>query len=182
LDTTLIRARLHQPTSYSSQILDISIFASIEMFSSTVFSTTTLAVLTACQLACSTPINPAPRQNLSAGSVTATLIGAAGAQYTMAIAMDENVHLTNNDLGISHINTSGGPCDFFGVNGAVVSFPAAGAQDIGPPQTIVAAACGPRPAAQSREAVYFVYLEDKEGKRRMGFLDHLKIAMALLDK
>jgi hypothetical protein len=71
-ETTLIRARLHQPTLYSSQILDISIFASIEMVRSTVFSTITRAG----QLACSTPINPAPGQNRSVGSVTATLIGA----------------------------------------------------------------------------------------------------------
>jgi len=91
-------------------------------------------------------MNSARRQSSSAGSVTATLIGAAGDQYAVAIAMDENVHLTNNALSISHINTSGGPCDFFGVDGAVVSIPTAAGQDVGPPQTIVAAACGPRPA------------------------------------
>jgi hypothetical protein len=78
--------------------------------------------------------------------VTAALIDAAGAQYTVAIAMDESVHLTNNVLGISHIDTTGGPCDFFGVDGVIVSIPATGGQDVGPPQMIVAAACGPRPA------------------------------------
>lgn len=62
--------------------------------------------------------------------------------------MDESVHLTNNALCISHIDTTGGPCDFFGVDGVIVSNPAAGGQDVGPPQTIVAAACGPRPAEQ----------------------------------
>jgi hypothetical protein len=118
------------------------------MFSSTILPTIALALLTSCQLATSTPINPARRQNPSVGSITATLIGAAGAQYTVAIAMDENVHLTNNALSISHIDTAGGPCDFFGVDGAVVSIPAAGGQDVGPPQTIVAAACGPRPAEE----------------------------------
>jgi len=116
------------------------------MFSSAILPTVALALLTSCQLACAKPINPAHRQDQSAGSVTATLIGAAGAQYTVAIAMDESVHLTNNALSISHIETTGGPCDFFGVDGAVVSIPAAGGQDVGPPQTIVAAACGPRPA------------------------------------
>jgi hypothetical protein len=116
------------------------------MFGSTIFPTIGLALLISCQLAFSTPINPARRQNPSAGSVSATLIGAAGAQYTVAIAMDENVHLTNNAISISHINTIGGPCDFFGIDGVVVSIPAAGGQDVGPPQTIVAAACGPRPA------------------------------------
>jgi len=80
--------------------------------------------------------------------VTATLIDATGAQYTVAIAMDESVHLTKNASSISHIDTTDGPCDFFGVDGAVVSIPAAGGQDVGLPQTIVAAACGPRPAEQ----------------------------------
>ena len=119
---------------------------SINMFNSSILLTVALALLISCQLACATPINPARRQDPSASSVTATLIGAAGAQYTMAIAMDESVHPTNNALSISHIDTAGGPCDFFGVDGAVVSIPAAGGQDVGPPQTIVAAACGPRPA------------------------------------
>jgi hypothetical protein len=68
--------------------------------------------------------------------MTATLIGAAGAQYTVAIAMGESVHLTNNALSISHIDTTGGPCDFFEVDGAVVSIPAAGGQDVGSPQTV----------------------------------------------
>jgi hypothetical protein len=108
--------------------------------------TVVLALLTSCQLACATPINPARRQDPSAGRVTATLSGAAGAQYTVAIAMDKSVHPTNNALSISHIDTAGGPCDFFAVDGAVVSIPAAGAQDVGPPQAIVAAACGPRTA------------------------------------
>jgi hypothetical protein len=116
------------------------------MFSSTIPPTIALALLISCQLGCATPINPTRRQDPSAGSVTATLIGAAGAQYTMAIAMDESVHLTNNALSISHIDTTGGPCDFFGVDGVVVSIPVAGGQDVGPPQTIVAAACGPQPA------------------------------------
>lgn len=116
------------------------------MLGSTILPTIALALLTPCQLASSTPINPARRQSPSADSVTATLIGAAGAQYTMTIPMDENVHLTNNALSISHIDTAGGPCDFFGIDGAVVSIPAAAGQDVGPPQTIAAAACGPRPA------------------------------------
>jgi hypothetical protein len=119
---------------------------SINMFSSDILPTVALTLLISCQLACATPINPTRRQDPSAGSVTATLIGVAGAQYTVAIAMDESVHPTNNALSISHIDTASGPCDFFGADGVVVSIPAAGGQDVGPPQTIVAAACGPRPA------------------------------------
>ena len=104
----------------------------------------TIAVSLLASLVASTPINIAARQAPTTGSVTATLIGAAGAQYAINIPLDSNIHFTGNALSISHIDTTG-PCGFFGVDGVAVQFPGAGSQDVGPPQTIVAVACGPLP-------------------------------------
>ena len=141
--TSIYLTKSNTQLRLSSPILPLTL---PNMFSSAILSTVALALLIFCQPACATPINPTGRQDPPAGSGTATLIGAAGAQYTVAIAMDESVHLINNALSISHIDTAGGPCDFFGADGAVVSIPAAGGQDVGPPQTIVPAVHRPRPA------------------------------------
>ncbi len=106
----------------------------------------TIAVSLLATLAATTPINVALRQAPAPSSVAATLVGAAGAQYTVTIPCDSNLHFTGNGLSISHIDTSG-PSAFFGVDCVAVQFEGAvaGSQDVGPPQTIVAAACGTPP-------------------------------------
>lgn len=102
----------------------------------------------------------------STPTVTATLIGAAGAQYTIPIPVDMSLvytskgsrvsntsedkinHRPDNVLSISHVETTGGTCTFCGVDGAevVTNFPGPGSinlknEDVGPPQTIVFAVC-----------------------------------------
>ncbi|KIX02356.1 uncharacterized protein Z518_08297 [Rhinocladiella mackenziei CBS 650.93] len=107
-------------------------------FISTIFSLLPLI----STLVSATPINA--RQT---PAVSVTLIGAANAQYTMEIPVNSAFTHTNNDLSISHISTSGGgPCVFFGVDGAIyVSPPQGGYGDVGPPQTIAGGICGPFP-------------------------------------
>ncbi|KAK4938008.1 hypothetical protein LTR10_021497 [Elasticomyces elasticus] len=80
-------------------------------------------------------------------NVSVTFIGAADAQYTLDIPVSSTWTPTNNVLSISHIHTSaGGPCVFFGIDGAVFVAPAEGGYgDVGPPQTIVGGICGPFP-------------------------------------
>lgn len=82
-----------------------------------------------------------------ASTVSVTFIGAANAQYTLEIPANSVFTPTNNALSISHISTSaGGPCAFFGVDGAVFVAPADGGYgDVGPPQTIAGGICGPFP-------------------------------------
>ncbi|KAL6244587.1 hypothetical protein RBB50_008829 [Rhinocladiella similis] len=82
--------------------------------------------------------------------VSVTFIGAADAQYTLDIPANSVFTPTNNALSISHIQTSaGGPCVFFGVDGAVFVAPASGGYgDVGPPQTIAGGICGPFPGHQ----------------------------------
>ncbi|KAK6383806.1 hypothetical protein LTS17_003098 [Exophiala oligosperma] len=82
--------------------------------------------------------------------VSVTFIGAADAQYTLEIPANSVFTPTNNALSVSHIQTSaGGPCVFFGVDGAVFVAPAAGGYgDVGPPQTIAGGICGPFPGHQ----------------------------------
>jgi hypothetical protein len=105
----------------------------------------------------------------SVPTVNATLIGAAGAEYTLSIPVDMSLVYTSehasapnashrrletnvgpdNMLSISHIETTGGTCTFCGVNGAevIINFPGPGTvhlndeKDVGPPQTIVFAVC-----------------------------------------
>jgi hypothetical protein len=83
-------------------------------------------------------------------SVSVTFIGAADAQYTLDMPANSVFTPTNNALSISHIQTSvGGPCVFFGVDGAVFVAPAAGGYgDVGPPQTIAGGICGAFPGHQ----------------------------------
>lgn len=103
-------------------------------------TTTLLLALSALTLA--TPF-PAPSAPLSpTNSITLTFIGAAGAQFTQPIPFDNTFTPVINDLSISHIATSGGPVACFGVDGSVNKFPAAGYQDVGPPQTIVGCVAG----------------------------------------
>jgi hypothetical protein len=103
----------------------------------------------------------------STPTVNATLIGAAGAQYTIPIPVDMSLvytskgsqvsntsedkinHRPDNVLSISHVETTGGTCTFCGVDGAevVTNFPGPGSinlrneEDVGPPQTIVFTVC-----------------------------------------
>jgi len=84
----------------------------------------------------------------SAPTINATLIGAAGAEYTMPIPVDMTLAYTNQALSISNIETTGGTCTFCGVDGAEVgTFTGPGTMslkdtaDVGPPQTIVFAVC-----------------------------------------
>ena len=103
----------------------------------------------------------------TAPTINATLIGAAGAEYTISIPVDMSLVYTSKRLpslstmsarltldaddvlSISQIETTGGSCTFCGIDGAevVTQFPGPGAVilndevDVGPPQTIVYAAC-----------------------------------------
>jgi len=77
-------------------------------------------------------------------TVTATLIGAAGAQYELIIPIDGGFVGTGNALSISHIETTGSAatCTFYGIDGSINELPAQGGfQDVGPPQTIASAVC-----------------------------------------
>lgn len=97
--------------------------------------------LAASTLAWAAPSQPATRDN----TITVTLIGAAGAQYSIGIPFDSTFTPTNNALSISHIATSSGPVACFGVDGSINKFPGAGYADVGPPQTIVGCVAGPIP-------------------------------------
>jgi len=79
----------------------------------------------------------------SAPTINATLIGAAGAEYSMPIPIDMTLTYTNNVLSISSISTDGGTCTFCGVDGAeigTVTGPGT-VLDVGLPQTIVFGVC-----------------------------------------
>jgi hypothetical protein len=65
------------------------------------------------------------------------------AQYERTIPADGSEYYPSDPLSISHIVTDGGPCVFYGVDGLVLSKPASGLVDVGPPQTIVKAVCYP---------------------------------------
>ena len=115
------------------------------MFGAAMISTVAISLL--ATIAASAPV--ASTENLAerqVGTVTATMIGAAGAQYTMELPLDSSWHWASNPLSISHITTTGGPCAFFGVDGTEVDFDGAATQAVGPPQTITGGACGPKPA------------------------------------
>lgn len=94
-----------------------------------------------------TLVSATPISSRQAPTVSVTFIGAADAQYTLDIPVNSVFTPTNNLLSISHISTSaGGPCAFFGVDGAIfVAPPAGGYGDVGPPQTIAGGICGPFP-------------------------------------
>jgi len=85
----------------------------------------------------------------SAPTVNATLIGAAGAEYTISVPVDMSVVYTNDALSISQVETTGGTCTFCGIDGAeaVTQFPGPGSTTlddeigVGPPQTIVFVVC-----------------------------------------
>jgi hypothetical protein len=65
----------------------------------------------------------------------------------MTIPLDSQFHFTGSVLSISHVDVAGGaPCGFWGIDGTQLTFAAAGGQDVGAPQMIVGAACGPVPA------------------------------------
>lgn len=75
-------------------------------------------------------------------SATITLEGATPeAQYTISVPLDGSWYPTNNALSISHVVTSAGPCEFYGVDGLQLNVPSASTVDVGPPQTIVGVIC-----------------------------------------
>ncbi|OAP59972.1 hypothetical protein AYL99_04974 [Fonsecaea erecta] len=90
---------------------------------------------------------PMERRQTYATTVSATFIGAADAQYTLAIPANSEWFPTDNPLSVSHIQTApGAECAFFGIDGAVITLPAYGGEvDVGPPQTIAGGVCGPFP-------------------------------------
>lgn len=72
-----------------------------------------------------------------------TLEGATpSAQYSLSAPLDGTWVPTNNALSISHVVTSDGPCEFYGVDGLQLNVPSASTVDVGPPQTIVGVICG----------------------------------------
>jgi hypothetical protein len=81
----------------------------------------------------------------STGYVHATMQGAnpPEAQYELWIPTDGSDYYISDPLSLSHIITDGGSCTFFGIDGLVLSKPAAGLVDVGPPQTITKANCYP---------------------------------------
>jgi hypothetical protein len=103
-------------------------------------TTTVVALLTALSTA-------QPLQSRQGSTVTATLAGAAGAQYTISLPIDAGWIATDNALSVSHISTSAysGQCTFFGVDGVVVVVSEGPGMDVGPPQTIAGGVCGKFP-------------------------------------
>jgi hypothetical protein len=111
-------------------------------------TTTSTILLTLSTLLLSTLTHAAPSNPLAArdNSITVTFIGAAGAQFTQPIPFTSTfTPITNGDLSVSHIATSGGPVACFGIDGSINKFPAAGYADVGPPQVIVGCVAGPIP-------------------------------------
>ena len=78
-------------------------------------------------------------------AISVTLLGATPeAQYTVSIPTTGYFTSTNNALSISHAQTNGGPCGLFGIDGLIQEIDSATYVDVGPPQTIVGVACGPK--------------------------------------
>ena len=85
---------------------------------------------------------PSPRGE---DAISLTLFGATPeAQYTVLIPTTGYFTPTYNALSISHAQSSGGPCGLFGIDGLVLELAQATYVDVGPPQTIVGIACGPK--------------------------------------
>lgn len=106
---------------------------------------TFISAVSAATLLLSSLSVAAPLESRDA-TVTATMIGAAGAQYTFEIPINSKFTPSGNELSISHIKTDAGPCAFIGIDdGVVFKAPGATSGDVGPPQTIVGAFCGERP-------------------------------------
>jgi len=77
--------------------------------------------------------------------VAVTLIGAAGAQYSVEIPCSGEWYPIDNPLSISHIQTSAGPCTFTGIDGGSLTLATGTYSDFGPPQTVVGGYCGYEP-------------------------------------
>ncbi|RMZ92550.1 hypothetical protein DV736_g235, partial [Chaetothyriales sp. CBS 134916] len=109
---------------------------------------TTLISVLASSLVVFTSALPtaSPQSDPSAASIiTVTLFGATPeAQYSISVPPTGDFTLTNNELSISHVQTSGGPCGLFGVDQLIQEIDTAGYVDVGAPQTIVGVACGPK--------------------------------------
>ena len=87
----------------------------------------------------------APQSPPPQSAISVTLLGATPeAQYTVSIPTTGYFIPTNNALSISHAQTNGGPCGLFGIDGLLLEIDAATYVDVGPPQTIVGIACGPK--------------------------------------
>ncbi|KIY00589.1 uncharacterized protein Z520_03252 [Fonsecaea multimorphosa CBS 102226] len=114
------------------------------------FTTTLLSLLPlliTSALAIPTPVDKRQASTTSwSSSVSATLIGAAGAEYTLDIPVNSEWFPTDSGLSVSHIESAPGgaaDCAFFGYDGAVVVLPAAGGTvDVGTPQGIAGGVCG----------------------------------------
>ena len=86
-----------------------------------------------------------PQSPAAQDAISVTLFGATPeAQYTVSIPTTGYFIPTGNALSISHAQTDGGPCGLFGIDQLVLEIDSATYVDVGPPQTIVGIACGPK--------------------------------------
>lgn len=79
-------------------------------------------------------------------SVLVIFMGATPAdEQIWCIPFDTRLYAISDTSSISHVNTSGGPCTFAGVDGLSLTVASLGTWDVGPPQRLVSVTCGEFP-------------------------------------